>query len=272
MKAKGDREMQPRKLLMIGAAFVLAFMRLGVAQTAPLTVGVYPSNPPWENKTPAGEFEGFEVDVVRAVAKRIGATLELQDYGFQALFSALSSKRIDIAISTITITNERLKSQSFTQGYYDTSLALVTSAGSPVKSLEDMRGKTVGVIAATVSETWVKANQKKYGFGDLRTFNTAQDLLLDTQSGRLDGLINDYTSLQFVLKKMSGLKMVERIPAENTFALMMQKNSPLLEKVNNAISQMKEDGTMAAIHKKWLGTDADPDSSVLKVMPVPTEK
>ena len=264
--------MQTRRLFIAGAIFVLVHMQLGLAQTMSLTVGVYPSNPPWENKTPTGEFEGYEVDVVRAVAKRIGAILELQDYGFQALFSALSSKRIDIAISSITITNERLKSQSFTQGYYDTSLALVTSAGSPVKSLQDMRGRTVGVIAATVSEAWVKANQKKYGFGELRTFNTAQDLLLDTQSGRLDGLINDYTALRFALKKMSGLTMAERIPAENTFAFMMGKNSPLLEKVNDAISQMKEDGTMAAIHRKWLGTEADPDSSVLKVMPVPTEK
>lgn len=264
--------MQTRRLFIAGAVFVLLPMHLVVAQTTTLTVGVYPSNPPWENKTPSGEFEGYEVDVVRAVAKRIGVNLELQDYGFQALFSALSSNRIDAAISSITITNERLKSQSFTQGYYDTDLALATAAGSPVKSLEDMRGKTVGVIAATVSEAWVKANQKKYGFGELRTFNTAQDLLLDTQSGRLDGMVNDYTGLQFALKKMSGLTMAEHIPADNTFALMMRKNSPLLEKVNDAISQMKEDGTMASIHRRWLGTEADPNSSVLKVMPVPTQK
>ena len=85
----------------------------GLAPIAPasaetLEVGAYPANPPWENKKEDGSFEGFEVDLVNEIGKRIGAEMHIQDLGFQALFAATSSGRIDLAISSITITNERL--------------------------------------------------------------------------------------------------------------------------------------------------------------------
>ncbi|HEY9344747.1 MAG TPA: transporter substrate-binding domain-containing protein, partial [Inquilinus sp.] len=80
----------------------------GLAATSPalaetITVGAYPANPPWEYKTDSGAFEGFEVDVAKEVAKRIGVDVEFQDLGFQALFAATSSSRIDFAISSISV-------------------------------------------------------------------------------------------------------------------------------------------------------------------------
>ncbi|TIV04225.1 MAG: transporter substrate-binding domain-containing protein, partial [Mesorhizobium sp.] len=84
-----------------------------------LNVGAYPTNPPFEYKNESGTFEGFEVDIVNEAAKRIGMTTDIADLGFQALFAAVSSNRIDVAISSITITPERLKTLSFTQPYYD---------------------------------------------------------------------------------------------------------------------------------------------------------
>jgi polar amino acid transport system substrate-binding protein len=91
-----------------------------------LNVGAYPTNPPFETKLADGSFEGFEVDVVNAAAKRAGFKTNIADYGFQALFAAIASKRIDVAISSITITPERLKSVSFTQPYYDSDMGLAT--------------------------------------------------------------------------------------------------------------------------------------------------
>ena len=72
--------------------------------------------------------------------------VDISDMGFSALFAATSSKRIDLAISTITITPERLKSQSFTQGFYDSDGALATRADAKIKSLADCKGATIGVL------------------------------------------------------------------------------------------------------------------------------
>ena len=65
------------------------------------------------------------------------------------------------------------------------------------------------------------------------------------------------------------MKIVERIPTGDQFGIMMRKGSPLLDPVNEAISELKRDGTLAALHRKWLGADAEPGSSTVAVTPAP---
>jgi polar amino acid transport system substrate-binding protein len=253
----------------LAAAVVLAAFTLPAVAAEKLVVGAYPSNPPWEAKNEKGEFEGFEVDLVRAIAKKLNREVELQDLGFQALFAATSSSRIDMAISTITITPERLKSQAFTQGYYDSDMALAAGNNTPLKTLTDVKGKTLGALATSTGETWIKENTQKYGIAGMKTYNTQQDLLLDTRNGRVDGAISDLAGMQFTFQKMPGLKIVERISTGDQYGIMMKKGSPLLEPVNNAISELKKDGTLAALHKKWLGVEADAGTSTVTVTPLP---
>lgn len=253
----------------LAAAMMLAAFTLPAMAADKLVVGAYPSNPPWEAKNEKGEFEGFEVDLARAVAKKINREVEIQDLGFQALFAATSSGRIDLAISTITVTPERLKTQAFTQPYYDSDMALATAENSPVKSLADVKGKTLGALATSTGETWIRTNMEKYGIAGIKTYNTQQDLLLDTRNGRVDGAISDLAGMQFTFLKMPGMKIQERIKTGDQYAMMMRKGSPLVEPVSKAITELKQDGTLAALHKKWLGVDAEPQTSTVAVKPIP---
>jgi polar amino acid transport system substrate-binding protein len=271
MRIAGNREKGKMKTKLLALAMVAA---AGLWSGAPalaetLQVGAYPANPPWENKKEDGTFEGFEVDLVNEIGKRIGADMEIQDLGFQALFAATSSGRIDMAISSITINNERLQSQSFTQPYYNSDVALVANKESGITGLADMKGKPIGAISTSSGEAWIKANQEKYGFGEYKGYNTQQDLILDTQAQRVAGAIGDIAGFQFAFTQMPQMHVVERIVTGDTYGIMMQKGSPLLERVNGAITEMKNDGTMAALHKKWLGVDADPSTTTVKVMDIP---
>ncbi|MAS12000.1 MAG: amino acid ABC transporter substrate-binding protein [Nitratireductor sp.] len=243
------------------------FVPAAFAET--ITVGAYPANPPWEYKTETGGFEGFEVDVAREVAKRLGMDVTFQDLGFQALFAATSSGRIDFAISSISITNERLQNQSFTQPYYDSDGTIVGREDSKVTTLEELDGKTIGVVAATTGEAWAKENAEKYGIADIRSYSAQQDLLLDVRAGRLEGGAGEIAGFQYAMTQVPGLKILVRIPTGERFAMMTRKDHPLLEKANEAISAMKEDGTMAAIHKTWFGVDPDEGTSTVKAMPIP---
>ncbi|MCC5781044.1 amino acid ABC transporter substrate-binding protein [Nitratireductor sp. B36] len=243
------------------------FVPAAFAET--ITVGAYPANPPWEYKTETGDFEGFEVDVAREVAKRLGMDVTFQDLGFQALFAATSSGRIDFAISSISITNERLQNQSFTQPYYDSDGTIVGREDSKVTTLEELDGKTIGVVAATTGEAWAKENAEKYGIADIRSYSAQQDLLLDVRAGRLEGGAGEIAGFQYAMTQVPGLKILVRIPTGERFAMMTRKDHPLLEKANEAISAMKEDGTMAAIHKTWFGVDPDEGTSTVKAMPIP---
>src|SRR5689334_10703353 len=138
-----------RNLIVLAAALGLAGTPMLARADDVLNVGSYPSNVPFEYKTESGTFEGFEVDIVNDVAKRIGMTVNISDFGFQALFAATISKRIDVAISSITITPERLKSQSFTQPYFDSDMDIAARKDSAVKTLADVRGKIVGVLSGS---------------------------------------------------------------------------------------------------------------------------
>lgn len=261
--------MKTKLFAALGLAIGLGWGAAAAAQT--LTVGAYPANPPWEFKNENNQFEGFEVDMITEIAARLDMDLDIADYGFQALFAATSSGRIDLAISTITITNERLENQSFTQGYYDADLSLVTRQGR-LDSLAEMAGQPIGAIAASTGERWINANTAEYGFGEMRTYPTQQALLLDVLAGRIAGAIGDVTGFVFAAQEMPDLHIAEVIPTGDRYGMMLPQGSPLLEPINDAISAMKEDGTMAAIYERWLGQPPAAGSSTVTVMPIPTEE
>ena len=261
------------KTTLLAAFGLILGLGLGAAdaQRRTLTVGAYPANPPWEFKNEQSEFEGFEVDMTTGIARRLDMDLDIADYGFKAMFAATASGRIDVAISTITITNERLQSQSFTQGYYDADLSLVTRQGR-LDSLAEMAGRPIGAIAASTGERWINANTAEYGFGELRTYPTQQALLLDVLAGRIGGGHGGGTGLGFAAVGRAGLHIAEVIPTGDRYGMMLTQGSPLLEPINDAISAMKEDGTMAAIYERWLGQPPREGSSTVTVMAIPTSE
>lgn len=255
------------KLRLVAVAAVTAGITAAAgAQT--LEVGAYPSNPPWEFKNEQSEFEGFEVDLVHEIADRMGRDVNIQDLGFQALFAATSSGRIDMAISTITVTPERLENQAFTQPYYDSDLGLVTGSDD-VQSVEDLEGQPVGAIAASTGEKWIGDNSEQYGFGEYRSYATQQGLLLDVANGRVAGGIGDILGFEFAAEQMPALRVAQRIPTGEQFAIMMPKGSDLLEEVNAAISEIKEDGTMGELYRKWLEAEPAEGTSTVTVLPIP---
>jgi polar amino acid transport system substrate-binding protein len=260
--------MQRRLFLGLAAASLLLSVSVARAEGV-LNVGAYPTNPPFETKLSDGSFEGFEVDVVNDAAKRIGMKTNIADYGFQALFAAVASKRIDVAISTITITPDRLKSVGFTQPYYDSDMGVAAKVGSPVKTVADLKGKTVGYLSGSTGEKWVKDNQAADGFGDTKGYKSQSDLLLDLNAGRVDAVVSDIPGMQFAFKNMPGLAVTDRIKTGEQYGLMMAKDDPNLVKLSDAIGAMKADGTLAAIHKKWFGADPAPGSSTVTAAPIP---
>jgi polar amino acid transport system substrate-binding protein len=253
----------------------LALSLLALAPTASfaqeaLRVGAYPANPPWQNQTEAGTFEGFEVDIVNEIARRMGREVEIQPYDFRALFVATASGRADMVISSLTITDERLAEQSFTQPYVSGALGIGTTAGAGIDSLDDLNGRIVGAIATSFGEAYVQERQAEIGFAELRSYDTVANMLTDLQAGRVDAVVNDEVGLRYAFQAMEGLEVGGTVETGELFAMMMPKDSPLLEEVNQHISDMKEDGTMARLYEQWLGAAPAEGSVTVTPMPVPT--
>ena len=146
---------------------------------------------------------------------------------------------------------------------------MAAKKASPIAKLDDLKGKTVGVLATSTGDTWVKENQAKYGSTRSRATTPRQQMLLDLGNGRVDAAVSDVPGLEFAFVKTPDLAVKDRIKTGEQYSLMMTKGHPLLEKVNDAITAMKKDGSLAAIHKKWFGTEPPAESSTATVKPLP---
>ncbi len=258
-----------RSILITSAVAGIVAMPFIAHAEGVLNVGSYPNNPPFEAKNASGVFEGFEVDIVTEAAKRIGMTVSIAGYDFQPLFPATSSGRIDVAISSITITKDRLVSQAFTQPYYDSAMGVAARDDGPINGLADLKDKVVGSHSGSTSHKWLVDNKDKYGFSEVKSYNSPQDALLDLSAGRVDGITSDVPNMEYAFTKMKGMRVVERIKSGEQYGMMLAKNSPYLDRINEALTAMKKDGTMQAIHRKWFGTDAPEQSSTMLEAEVP---
>jgi len=258
------------KTMMLGG--LLAIAGLGAAEAADLTVGANIGNVPWEFQDASGKTVGFEVDLVSEIAKRLGKTVEFVNTPFAGLFPAVQSGRINMAVSSITITQKRLESVSFAQPYYDSDQSLTVTAASGIKGLKDMGGKVVGVDTGSTGDMWADAHKGDYKLGEIRKFEGLQPAMLDLVAGRVDGYISDIPALLYYVKDKPELKVVERIPTGEKYSIMFNKGDPLAAQVNDVITTLKKEGFIAKLHETWFGAKAEDTTSTVAVLDMPKAK
>ena len=196
--------------------------------------------------------------------------MQITDLGFQALFAATASRRVDLSRSPRSPSRqERLKNQDFTQPYMDTDLALIAGPTSKLKSMADVKGATLGGIASSTGEIWIKANAERLGLGPAKSYDTVTNLFLDVLNGRIDGGVNDEAGSRYAFRTMRGMRVVETIPSGNQIGMMLPKGSALTPRVNDVLSALKQDGTMGKLYEKWFGVAPAAGSSTVTVLPLP---
>lgn len=258
-----------RFLVLLAAASVAGMMSLGAHAAGTLKVGAYPNNPPFEYKTADGTFQGFEIDITKEVAKRLGMNTDIKDYGFQALFAGIASRRIDVALSSITITPDRLQTMGFTQPYFTSDQGIATLDGSPISSTADLKGKNIGVLSGSSGEKWANASSTELGFAAIKGYNSQEDMFQDLRNRRIDAVVSDVPGMQYLFVKEKGFAVKVRLEGGEQYGLMLAKDNPQFGKINDALSAMKTDGTMAQLYKKWFGVVPAPGSATITVLPVP---
>ena len=258
-----------RRMFMQAAALgaVLSFGAMASAQD--LTVGANVGNVPWEFQDDTGAIVGFEIDLANEVGKRLGRAVKFENIPFNGLFSAVQSGRIDMAVSSITITQKRLAELSFAQPYYDSDQSLTVAAASGLTGLADMKGKVIGVDTGSTGDIWATEHMAEYGFADIRRFEGLAPAMLDLGNGRIDGYISDIPALQYYVKDKPQFAVVARILSGEQYSMMFAKDAPLAAEVSTVLTTLKQEGFLAATHKKWFGTDPEATTSTVMVMDMP---
>lgn len=222
------------------------------------TEGTFPPFEFYNSKT--GEIQGFEVDLVKAMAGVMDKELKLQTMSFDAIIPAMISGTIDAGAAGFSITPERAKKVSYTVPFYESGLTIVVPKENKagISDFKDLEGKRIAVQLGTTSMTYAK----KIKGAEITTFNSAGDAILSTLAGNADAVINDKPVTDYILSQSKDMnaKCTHLAPmaTADQFAMITTKeNKALADEMSAALKKLKADGTFDKLHEKWFGKPSD---------------
>ena len=199
------------------------------------------------------EYQGFDMDLIRAIGKEMGAEVEIQNIGFDGLIPALQAKTVDVLISGMTINDERKQNVTFSDPYYQSGLTMVVRKDEQaIQKFQDLKGHKVAVQIGTTSANEVK----KIEGVEVKVFNTPADCFMELKTGGADAVVNDRPVSEYFITK-SGQTDVKELPdmltAEDYGIAVAKDNKELADKINAALKTLKENGEYDKIYAKWFG-------------------
>lgn len=222
-----------------------------------LRVGTNADFAPFEFQGEDGkEYQGFDMDLIRAVGEEMGYKVEISNVNFDGLIPALEAGNIDIIASGMTINDERKQKVLFSDGYYKAGLSIVVSKdNTEIKTFKDLTGKKVAVQIGTTSA----AEVNKIGGVEVKEFNSSADTFMELRAKGVDAVVNDRpVNENYILK--SGETSVKALPelltSEDYGFAIAKSNTELQTKVNEALKKLHENGKYDEIYAKWFATNA----------------
>lgn len=244
-----------------GAAFVVL---TSLAMTAPVNaaplptikVAADPSFTPFafmDQKT--HQMEGFDMDLMRAMAPLAGYQVQVLPLDFAGIIPALQSGNIQVSASSITITEARKKVIDFSSPYYDSGMQiLVKNNEAGISTMNDLKGKTVAVLTGSTGYTFT---QETLGSDvKLVPYSTYAAAFLALVVGNTDAVVGDQPVLaNYASNAGKGkAKVVGPLYHGEQYGIAFAKGSPLVEPMNKALQTLRDNGTYAQIYQKWFGT------------------
>ncbi|MGC9525909.1 MAG: ABC transporter permease subunit [Limnospira sp.] len=221
-------------------------------------VATEPTFPPFEMQAQGGQgLEGFDIDLMEAIAAEAGLEVEFVSLPFDGIIPALQSQTVDAAISGITITAERAQSLSFSRPYFKAGLAIAVQENeNNIRSFDDLKGKK---IAVQIGTTGAREAAKIEG-AKIVTFDSAAIALQELINGKVDAVVNDGPVTLYAIKNagLKGVKVVGELVTEEFYGIALPKDSPDLEKINGALENLLATGEYNAIYQNWFAGEPPP--------------
>lgn len=218
-----------------------------------LKVATEPYYPPFRywDESSKNQMIGFEIDLMKAVAKEMGARVEWKDMNFDQLISAVSKKDVDMAIGAITITDKRKEQVAFSDPYYKMSnYLIVVPKGSRIKNENDLKGRIVAAKKGSTSEARVKLLEPK----GVVSLDHYEDVFQTVTFGATEAAVANEQAAMDYLRHGGSEKLTVggSIPTENNFGIALAKdNEKMKGDVNKALKKIMTDGTYENLANKW---------------------
>ncbi|MBE9914241.1 transporter substrate-binding domain-containing protein [Paenibacillus donghaensis] len=232
-----------------------------IKKAGTIRIGLMGTYAPYNFLNEKHEVDGFDADVAKEVAKRLGVKVEFITGEFSGLIEGLQKDKYDALVSQVTITDDRKKTMDFSTPYVKNAVnVIVKSDNTAIKSIDDFKGKKIGVGLGTNDEKYLRdVVMPKVGNFEIATYNDVITSLKDLNVGRIDATINNVFAIKPLIEKNHFTVKAVGEPIKEDFAgIAIRKNNPeLLDAINKALDEMKTDGTFKEIFHKWF--DVDPN-------------
>ena len=229
-----------------------------------LVAGLDDNYPPMGFRDENNELVGFDIEMGALLGERLGVEVQWQPTAWDGVVASLQSKKFDVIISGMTITEERAAQVDFAGPYIHAAQALAVQEGNEeIQSLADLEGKIVGTQNGSAGLKVAEELNEEIGFGEIRGYNDYAMAFQDLRIGRLDAIIADNYVISGFISNMPGdFKFTAELFAEEEQGIAVRKEDrDLYEAINTALEEMILDGTLAELSEKWLGGDV---TAVLK--------
>ena len=219
-----------------------------------LKVATDPTFIPFEIQKANGDLEGFDIDLMNAIAKVAGFAVQFENLPFDGMISALIAKRVDAAINGITITAERLKTISFSRPYLKAGLAIAVRENTQdIKDFNSLKGKKIALQLGTTGANFAKTIPD----AKITTFNSGTEFFQELVNGNVDAVICDGFATLYAIKtgNLKKIKIVRDLLTEEYYGIATSKDSVNLDAINKGIGTLLANGTYKQIYQKWFNTE-----------------
>jgi arginine/lysine/histidine transporter system substrate-binding protein len=199
------------------------------------------------------EIVGFDIDLAKMITEELGYEFEIVDMDFAGLIPALQAGKVDFVLAGMTPTEERKQNVDFSDVYYVAKNMIVAKKDSGIKTVEDLKGKTVGVQTGSIQEGEAKELAKTIDM-KIESRNRIPELIQEIQAGRFDAAIIEDTVAKGYIKNSNGKLEGNTIPTneeEAGSAIAFPKGSELTEEFNKVLKEKLENGEVEKLIKKW---------------------
>ncbi len=216
-----------------------------------LTIGTEAQYPPFEIRKADDSFYGFDIALGEAIAKELGLTPKFVDTDFASIIASLNAGKFDIAMSAMTITEDRKKSVNFSDPYFDAGLSMAVQFNSDIQTVDDLKGKIIGVQLGTTGDIYAS---ELTGIKEIKRYAHAPDAFLDMKNGNVDAVINDdVVNKPIIASDPTAFKVVGDLLTVEQYGIAVPKeNEELLLKINAALKKLKENGTYDQIYEEYI--------------------
>mgnify|MGYP001623200400 CR=1 FL=1 len=201
------------------------------------------------------EIVGIDAEIGKAIADKLGMDFEISDMEFDAIIPAIQNGKASIGMAGMTVTPDREKNVSFSQTYATGVQVIIVPEGSDIASADDLEGKKIGVQQGTTGDLYCSDTPENGGFGEdaVTRYSKGSDAVMALLSGKVDCVVIDNEPAKAFVEANEGLKILDTAYVEEEYAIAVAKdNTELLEKVDAALGELKEDGTVQSIIDKYI--------------------